>query len=360
MQSRPMIHLGAGLRVSVPLSLGTLQWGTTPIDERYINSKGCIKESTAQEITNEFCDAKVTLFDTAEGYGGGTSEKRLGRTVTRAFGNSSVEFSLLMTKFLPTFWRHSHACFENALRASLLRLGVDCCPIYLIHTPIHWRPIEYWIQAAAICKKKGLLTAVGLSNCNAEQVRRAVRAGETYGVPVVVNQVLFSLFDYQSDALQKMAATCRDLDVTIIAYSPLGQGLFTDGLSEATLSSNRTAKMLGIQWGALQPLRASIRRIADAHGGRTMAQVSLNWCISHGTIPLVGCRSLNQARDSLACLEWTLTSEEVLELDNLALGRSTLESPPWRRHLFVTLAGWVMLICRFYDWLGFGGVKQAR
>ncbi|KNC69876.1 hypothetical protein SARC_17603, partial [Sphaeroforma arctica JP610] len=76
---------------------------------------------------------------------------------------------LLMTKFLPTWWRYSHSCFESALRESLKRMGVGCCPIYLLHSPVHWRPIEYWVEAAAKCKEKGLLKAFGLSNCNAEQ-----------------------------------------------------------------------------------------------------------------------------------------------------------------------------------------------
>ena len=76
------LSLGAGLYLSVPMSVGTLQWGTTPFDHYLINPKGCISESTALEIVQELRQNHVTLFDTAEGYGGGTSEKRLGR-VTR-------------------------------------------------------------------------------------------------------------------------------------------------------------------------------------------------------------------------------------------------------------------------------------
>jgi aryl-alcohol dehydrogenase-like predicted oxidoreductase len=144
---------------------------------------------------------QVTLFDSAEGYGGGTSEARLGRLAPLAHANRATKSTtkegeeaqqqqpLLMTKFLPTPWRFTKGHFEAALRASLARLRIDSCPIYLLHTPVHWRPIEFWVEAAADCKRKGLLQAFGLSNCDAEQVRRAHAAGVRCGVPVVVNQV---------------------------------------------------------------------------------------------------------------------------------------------------------------------------
>jgi aryl-alcohol dehydrogenase-like predicted oxidoreductase len=226
------IDLGAGLSLAVPLSIGTLQWGTTLLDQYLVNPNGCIEENMAFEITDELRRHHVTLFDTAEGYGGGTSEKRLGRVASSSFSEApQSDRPILMTKFLPAFWRYSHACFERALRASNRRLGIDCCPIYLLHSPVHWRPLEYWVEAAAICKRKGLLKALGLSNCNADEVRRAHRAGEKHGVPVIVNQVMYNLLDYKSAELREMESTCRELGVTIVAYSPIGQGLLTDGLT---------------------------------------------------------------------------------------------------------------------------------
>jgi len=268
---------------------------------------------------------------------------------------TSVEFSQLSS--LRTVG--SHACFEGALRASNKRLGVDCCPIYLLHTPVHWRPLEFWVEAASICKRKGLLKTLGLSNCNADQVRRAVNAGKKHGIPVVCNQVHYSLLDYGSRELMEMEMTCKELDVLIIAYSPIGQGMLTDSLTSQSFSSNRVSRMLRLDYDDVQPLRHAIRRIADSHGEKTMAQIALNWCVAHGTVPLVGCRSLKQARDTLGCIGWDLTENEVKELDRLALSRSTLESPLWRRYLFVSLAGFVMLACRGLDWLGWGMVKQA-
>ena len=184
--------------------------------------------------------------------------------------------------------------------------------------------------------------------------------GGQYGVSVICNQVHYSLLDYGSMALRKMDLTCKELGVAILAYSPIGQGLLADGLSTESFSSIKVARMLRLEYSEIHPLRMAISRIAKSHGGKSMAQVALNWCYAHGTVPLIGCRSLKQARDTLGSLGWDLSEEEVKELDKLALGRSTLDSLGWRRALFIILASLVMLVCRGMDWLGYGMVKGAE
>lgn len=189
------------------LALGMLQWGTTPIDHYVINgSRGTLTETEAQEIYRIFRSRGVVLFDTAEGYGGGTSEMRFGRlsqteskstkqkppTNAREGADAAENQHIIpMTKFLPAPWRFTHKHFELALRASNKRMRVSECPIYFLHSPMHiCREIEYWVESAAICKKKGLLKALGLSNCSADEVRRAVLAGKK----VSNLHVLFSPF----------------------------------------------------------------------------------------------------------------------------------------------------------------------
>ena len=354
------------------LALGMLQWGTTPLDQYVINgSRGVLTEEEAEEIYSTFRSHGIVLFDTAEGYGGGTSERRLGRLLkheleSKTYSRTKQHHSaIVMTKFLPVPWRWTHKHFELALRASNKRMGVSECPMYLLHSPMHLtREIEYWVESGAICKKKGLMKSLGLSNCSAEEVRRAVLAGKKYGVDVILNQVHFSLLDYNSLELKKMQSTCDEYGVSIIAYNALGQGLLTDSLTKEKFASNKPAKMMHIEWTDLIPLRSALHRIAGAQSERTkskisMAQVALNWCRAHNTIPLVGCRSKKQALDTLSSLNWELTSEELAELDDLALSRCTLDSPKWRRKLFVVLAGVIMTLCRAMDALGWGRVDMA-
>lgn len=147
------------ITLKVPLAIGTLQWGTTWVDHHLVNSKGVIAEPVAQEMVDILTSSgQVTLFDTAEGYGGGTSEKRCGRLLK---DKPDIVF---MTKFLPAPWRLFHHDFEHAVRDSCRRLQVSCIPVYLLHSPVHWRPIEYWMEAAAMCHQKGLIQSMGLSN----------------------------------------------------------------------------------------------------------------------------------------------------------------------------------------------------
>lgn len=390
------------LKLKAPLAIGTLQWGTTWIDDKVINHKGVITEETCQEILAVCRSHHLTLFDTAEGYGGGTSEKRLGRLFSTTKNNKSNDDDdddssdaiLFMTKFLPSPWRLFHADFERAVRASCQRLQVDCIPIYLLHSPVHWlRDVDYWVEAAAICRKKGLIQAMGLSNCNASQLRQAVAAGKKFGVDIVCNQVHYSLLDYNSAALQEMEKACRELNVKIVGFSPIGQGLLCDGeLDAKRWKHNKAAKIMRLDYDDVQGLRAVVSQMAQKYQ-KTMSQVALNWSIQHDVIPLVGCRSAKQANDSVGCLGWSLSPEDVKALDKVALPASTLDStyqferrgssqddalihhclrsvinswslvlfcisagPSWRRMFFVSLFGVVMVVCRTLDSLGFGSV----
>ena len=153
---------------------------------------------------------------------------------------------------------------------------------------------------------------------------------------------MFNLLCYGSPALKETEEACRELGVTIIAYSPIGQGLLTRDLTQEKFETIRVAKMAGIGLGDLNPLRCEVARLAEHHG-KSMAQVCLNWVICHGAVPLVGCRSLEQAHDSAGALGWRLSAEEVEGLDAVALSMSTLAKPRWRRGLFVVFISLLML-----------------
>lgn len=184
-----------------------------------------------------------------------------------------------------------------------------------------------------------------------------------HGVPVILNQVHYSLLDFNSDALHEMQRTCDELGVAVIGYNCLGQGMLTDKFTKEKFHGNKPAQMMRISWNELGPLRTALREIADAHSDAgeenkvSMAQVAMSWCRAKNTIPLVGCRSKQQAEDTLASLSLHLTSQEVAALDAVALNRCTLDSPAWRRKVFVVLAGVVMTVCRWLDHWGVGAER---
>ena len=84
--------------------------------------------------------------------------------------------------------------FECAVRASCNRLHVDCIDVYLLHNPVHWKHIEYWITAAAQCKEKRLIKTLGLSNCDPVCVKRAYTVSKEYGIDIVCHQIHFLYF----------------------------------------------------------------------------------------------------------------------------------------------------------------------
>ena len=117
----------------------------------------------------------VQFFDTAEGYGGGTSEERLGDLMAQerqdaTDAGANLHPPIIGTKFLPQLARWTKWSLHRALAASNSRLGLQASDIYFIHTPVHPMPLEHWVAAAAREANKGHAKALGLSNCNAEQV----------------------------------------------------------------------------------------------------------------------------------------------------------------------------------------------
>lgn len=161
-----------------------MMWGTTGLDRRI--NRYLIPDETLRRIRDEAVRAGVTFFDTAEGYGGGTSEIRLRRLGLPRAG------CVVATKFLPTLWRWSEASFIRALRASNTRLGVECCDVYFIHTPIHPRSPDVWVRAAARAVKLGLMKELGVSNFDAASIRAAL-SSSTFDRPVA-RRAAFTVF----------------------------------------------------------------------------------------------------------------------------------------------------------------------
>lgn len=180
-----------------------------------------------------------------------------------------------------------------------------------------------------------------------------VQVARDCGQTIAANQVLFSLLDFNSPELQRMIRVCRANGITVIAYSVLGQGLLTESLSREKYGSIRATKMLrGLTYDRLTPLRECIQQIAESHG-KTMSQVCLRWAQQHGTIPLVGVRSVSQMQDAVGSVsgDWELTKEEMETLDRNALDISTLEKPLWKRYLFVVLISLLLFTYMITRWL---------
>ena len=298
------VPLGAtDIQIS-PLGIGTWAWG----DRFYWGYGREYGEDDVQAAFGLALDRNVNFFDTAEVYGFGRSERLLGQAL-RDSGKPAV----VATKFMPLPWRLRRASLRRALRGSLRRLGVQQVDLYQIHWPFPPVPIERWMHALADAVEEGLVRAVGVSNYNVDQLRRAHEALAKRGVPLASNQVEYSLLQRGPERSGLLAA-CRDLSVTLIAYSPLGQGLLT-GKYTAGHPPPGARRRRARRLGSIEPLIGLLRQIGEAHGGKTPAQVALNWTICKGTVPIPGAKNARQAEDNAGALGWRLADDEVAALD---------------------------------------------
>jgi len=289
------------------LGVGTWAWGDRAI-WRYGRDYGKDDVHAAFEAA---ASAGVRLFDTAEIYGGGESERLVGR-----FVRQSHRPVLVATKFFPYPWRLLvRGSLLAALRASLDRLGLERVDLYQIHWPL---PLlnTVWADELAEAVQAGLVSNVGVSNFGARDLRRMQRALDRRGVRLVSNQVHYSLLHRASEH-DGVLQTCRAMGVRLIAYSPLEMGLLGGRYSPEHQPPWRrriqSLRVLGCAWRVLP----AVRELAGRHG-RTPAQVALNWLICHGAVPIPGAKSAEQARQNAGALGWRLDADEVAHLDRIA------------------------------------------
>ncbi len=306
-----LIILGkTGIRIS-PLGLGTWQWG----DRMMWGYGKTHTDSDIHEAFHVILQSGVNFFDTAEVYGKGRSEELLGACLKEA-GQSPLGAPLVVaTKFMPYPWRLRKGALLSKLRASLARLGLERVDLYQIHWPFPPVPIEVWANALADAVAAGLTRAVGVSNYNSAQMLRAHSALAKRGVPLASNQVEFHLLNRRVEH-KGLLKLCRELGVTLIAYSPLAKGLLTGKYTPQTRPPGlRSYIFRRERLSKIQPLIQLLREIGKAHEGKSPAQVALNWLISKGAVPIPGAKNARQAQDNAAALGWRLAEAEIAALD---------------------------------------------
>jgi aryl-alcohol dehydrogenase-like predicted oxidoreductase len=285
------------------MGTGTWAWGDTLV----WGYGGGYSDADLRAAYEASVNSGITLFDTAEMYGFGKSERLLGQFMREV--PAHVEIA---TKFFPVPWRFRPAQLMNALRGSLNRLGVRRVALYQIHWPTPIVHPETWAGALADALDAGLTEAVGVSNYGRRDVLRAVHTLALRGHVLASNQVEYSLINRKIERDGTFDA-CRERGVRIIAYSPLGMGLLTGKYTP----ENPPQGVRGLnkaRLAAVQPLIAVLRRIGEGYG-KSPAQVALNWTIAKGTVPIPGAKSARQLEHNAGALGWALTSDEVAELD---------------------------------------------
>jgi len=291
------------------LGIGTRAWGARRI-WGYGESYADADLRAAFEIA---LDAGITFYDTAEVYGRGYAEKLLGD-----FCRETGAEIIVSTKYAPFPWRFGRRTVATALRRSLQRLGMEQVDLYQIHWPWPLASIETLMEGLAGAVKAGLVKTVGVSNYDVGQMKQAHEALARRGVRLASNQVEYSLLQRQPES-SGLLDLCHELDVTLIAYSPLGMGMLTGKYTpDNPPPGPRGRRYDGEFLTGLQPLIKKLREIGAAHGGKTPAQVAVNWVIAKGAVPIPGVKNARQAEDNVGAIGWSLAKAEVAALDAAA------------------------------------------
>jgi len=262
-----------------PLIVGTWAWG----DRVYW---GYEERFGPDDVVDAFLAATeggIDLFDTAEVYGHGRSEQILGYMARRCERpvRIATKFGLLPGR--------TAADVGRALDASLKRLRVERIALY----QVHW-PDRSVASAAALMDamarevERGRVGAIGVSNFSATELREAHAALAERGVPLASNQVRYSYL-HRAPETDGVLDACRELGVTLLAYSPLEQGLLAGKLD-----------LTGPRRDAANHLDRAAAALAEL--GERPAVAALRWLIARGVVPIVGATSGAQMRENLRAL----------------------------------------------------------
>lgn len=300
----------SGMEVSA-LGLGCMRmsFGDTPTDRQEMIT-----------FLHQSVERGITFFDTAEVYGPFTNEDLLGEALEPFKGRV-----MIATKF---GWKHGpglgpHPRFgmdsrpeqiRRVAEESLKRLRVEVIDLFYQHRPDPEVPMEDVAGAVKDLIEQGKVRYFGLSESNAEQIRRAHAVQ-----PVAALQSEYSL--WWRDIEAEILPTCEELGIGLVPYSPLGRGYLTGKIDENTTydSSDIRSRNPRFTPEAIRANRAVIDLLEKigAQKGGTPAQVALAWLLAQKPwiVPIPGTRRLERLDENIGAVSMALTAADLADID---------------------------------------------
>lgn len=322
----------SGLKVPA-LSLGTATFGGKgKIFEQF--GKTGIEE--ARRLVDLCLDHGIVLFDTADIYSEGISEKILGEALK---GNRNR--AMLATKGTfptgagPNEMGSSRHHIMRACEASLKRLQTDHIDIYFMHGFDALTPVDETLRALDDLVTSGKIGYIGASNFSGWHLMKALATSEKYGLArYVVYQGCYSLVSRHYE--WELMPLALDQGVATMVWSPLGWGRLTGKIRRGKpIGDGRIATGGGeagppVDNERLYSVVEALDEIALARG-KSIPQVALNWVLSRPSVAnvVIGARDEAQLLDNLGALDWSLSPEESARLD--AVSRETPIYPYWHQ-----------------------------
>ncbi len=303
----------SGLSVS-RLALGTMTWGRSTDEEG------------AREQLRTFLDAGGNLVDTAHGYSDGAAEEIIGRLIEQDVPREDLVIctksgiSRRSGRRVVDTSRHG---LLRQLDASLERLGTDHVDLWLVHTWSDEAPLSETLSALEWAVGTGRARYVGVSNYSGWQAARALSLLEQARVPMVANEVEYSLVNRSAEP--DLLAAAQALGFGLMPWSPLGRGVLTGKYRNGIPADSRAASRDFPRFTSryLDEHSASVVEglaIAAKGLGVSPAEVALAWVRDRPGVvsPVVGARTTAQLRASLASEALELPQELIAALDEVS------------------------------------------
>jgi aryl-alcohol dehydrogenase-like predicted oxidoreductase len=259
----------------------------------------------------------VTLLDTAEMYGPFTNEELLGKALAgrRDQVVLATKFGISPRPGLDRQYEASPVTVRRSIDGSLHRLGTDHVDLYYLHRLDPSTPIEDTVGAMAELVTAGKVRHLGLSEVDADTLRRAHAVH-----PITAVQSEYSLWTRD---VEQVLPTMRELGVGLVAYSPLGRGFLTGRLRVDELAAGDfrrvNPRFVGQAGAANLAVVAQVETLARDKGV-TPAQLALAWVLAQGqdVVPIPGTRHVARLEENLGAVEVQLTADELASLTALA------------------------------------------
>jgi aryl-alcohol dehydrogenase-like predicted oxidoreductase len=302
-----------------PLGLGCWQFsrGNGLVGSYWSN----LNETDILDIVRVSLEGGMNWVDTAEVYGGGKSEEALAQVLDqlRQEGSSNTT-PWIATKWWPLF--RTAGSIPGTIEERIRALGGRTIDLYQIHQPFSLSTIEKEMKEMAGLAKAGKIRYVGVSNYSAKQMVEAHRQLQKHGLTLVSNQVKYNLLDRSIDRNGIMAAA-KEHGISIIAYSPLQQGLLTGRFHHDPAQIQALARTRRIMSGLNEKSLARSRPLIDTLdklGQKykvTLGQIALNWLIHyHGdtVVAIPGASKVRHAKENIGAMTFQLTTDELEQL----------------------------------------------
>jgi len=281
---------------------------------------GAVEDKNSIDSIRTALNLGVNFFDTADIYGLGHSEKIFARALGKKRDQVIIATKGGLRKKGKSIVKDSSAKWlKIAINNSLIRLKIDCIPLYFIHCPDPNTLIKETIETLESVRQSGKIKYIGLSNFSLSQIKQAQKYGKIDAI-----QDSYNLID---QANEKKFIYCKKNNISTIVYGPLAQGLLTgkyDINTRFDKSDRRSRKSYinfhGTRFKANLKIVEKIKEIAVKYN-KTCAQISLRWVLDSSSVTalVVGAKTSEQIKGNIDTLNWKLSKKDYKFLKQMVI-----------------------------------------